>query len=705
MKIAFIGHKGYPSLYGGVEKVVEEIVNRMAERGHRCLVYSRSHYINERTERENVENIIVKGIKTRRLDTLSHTLLALYDVIKRDVDVIAIHSFGNAILNFIPKIFGIPVAMHLHGFEWGQHRFNYLERKVLLKLPLITLRYFSDCITTVSVDQHKELNKRKIKNILLPNGVTINSNKITNSNGQKEKYILYVGRIAYQKGIEYLIQAFNQLDLKDLKLKIVGGHEHAERYYNLLLELSKNNNRIEFLGYKYGAELNEIYKNAFAVVIPSESEECPMVLLESLSFRKCIIASKIPGIYNIADNNVIYFENKNYFDLASKLKEVYQNQILKKEYENKVNKMDMTQFDWETIVEHYEKLYHHIILDNHPAKKKLHVDLDIDLVEYNIPSNKDVSLNIIKDSVRPFGIQHKLYYNVLRPSIPSSYRKRFQKIYRSKVKYDNNFIENFITAAERNKIYDLNKNIYPNGFDSSIIITHDVDTEEGFKFIPKVIELSREHNLRSCWYIIPYKYKIDEGIINEILQAGDEIGIHGFNHDGKLFSSLKTFRNRAKFINAAIKKYNAKGFRSPMVHRNLMWLQELDILYDSSCFDYDPFQPFPGGTHTIWPFKFNKLIELPYTVPQDHTLFYELGQTGIDIWMKKIDWIISRKGMVLSITHPDYLKEKDHLQIYRNLLEYINTKENCWKCLPYEMAEWWLNKKSVSENQKEIIIR
>lgn len=705
MKIAFIGHKGYPSLYGGVEKVVEEIANRMAERGHQCYVYSRSHYTQDTITRNNITNIIIKGIKSRRLDTLSHTFLSLLDVIKRDVDVVAIHSFGNAILNFIPKIFGIPVALHLHGFEWGQTRFNFIERKILLRLPIMTLKKYSDAITTVSIEQHKELNRRRIKNILIPNGVSRNNNHRILKKVDHDIYILYVGRIAYQKGIDTLIKAYIECSFYDMKLKIVGGHEHAEKYYNHLLELATGNKNIEFMGYKYGEELAEIYRNAFAIVIPSESEECPMVLLESLSFNKCIIASKIPGIYNIAEDNVIYFENKNHFDLADKLKRVYKNQIIRNEYEFRVSKLDMHKFDWDSIVDEYEKLYHHVILNYHPAVKKQNVKLDLDFVQYNIPNNKHHSLQILNDTVKAFDIKHKLYYKIIRPSLPSVYRKRFQQIYRSNVRKNTDLIDHIKRTVNYNLSNDQISKLYPDNKKCAVIITHDVDSLEGFKFIPKILELSKKFNIKSCWYIIPYKYPIDEGIIKLIKDYGDEIGIHGFNHDGKLFIDYKTFHNRSKFINAAVKKYNAKGFRSPMVHRNLLWLQELDIEYDASCFDYDPFQPFPGGTYTIWPFKFLKFIELPYTIPQDHTLFYELRQTDISIWKKKIDWIIKNNGMVLSITHPDYLMEKNYLSLFENLLDYVSSIEQSWKCLPCEMAEWWNKKERQSAQKIELTIR
>ena len=46
---------------------------------------------------------------------------------------------------------------------------------------------------------------------------------------------------------------------------------------------------------------------------------------------------------------------------------------------------------------------------------------------------------------------------------------------------------------------------------------------------------------------------------------------------------------------------------------------------------------------------------MPYTLPQDFTLFVILKQESIDLWKRKLDWVASKGGMCLLITHPDYM--------------------------------------------------
>lgn len=288
-----------------------------------------------------------------------------------------------------------------------------------------------------------------------------------------------------------------------------------------------------------------------------------------------------------------------------------------------------------------------------------------------------------------FSLKQKVYYNLLRPVLPIFIRQILQGRFHSQIHYKENFIDEEFTQIVLSCISGEEFNPFPAPYKSAVVLTHDVEEQEGFDFIPKVIELEESLGFKSSWNIVPYKYKIDQGIINLINDYGHETGIHGYNHDGKLYFSEKIFNARVPLINEAIKKYNVVGFRSPMVHRNLFWLQKLNIEYDASCFDYDPFQPFPGGTGSIWPFFAGKFVELPYTVPQDHTMFYVLKQKDITIWINKINWLRKNNGMVLLLTHPDYLRNPDHLYLYKELLSYLKGFNDAWFCLPKDIAGWW----------------
>ena len=110
---------------------------------------------------------------------------------------------------------------------------------------------------------------------------------------------------------------------------------------------------------------------------------------------------------------------------------------------------------------------------------------------------------------------------------------------------------------------------------------------------------------------------------------------------------------KAQRINQVLKEWDAVGFRSGYMLRNLEWISDLDIAYDASTFDTDPFEPQPDGVNTIFPFwdrssdKRKGYVELPYTMAQDSTLFLILREKGIELWKRKLDWIAEHQGMAL----------------------------------------------------------
>ena len=126
-----------------------------------------------------------------------------------------------------------------------------------------------------------------------------------------------------------------------------------------------------------------------------------------------------------------------------------------------------------------------------------------------------------------------------------------------------------------------------------------------------------------------------------------------------------------------------------MVHRNLEWLQALDVEYDASCFDADPYQAMPGGVGGVWPFIAGRFVELPYTLPQDHTLFIALQERDGRIWQRKLEYLVQMRTMALLITHPDYLDSELRIDAYRQLLLKAREMPGMWHALPKEVAAWW----------------
>jgi len=239
----------------------------------------------------------------------------------------------------------------------------------------------------------------------------------------------------------------------------------------------------------------------------------------------------------------------------------------------------------------------------------------------------------------------------------------------------------------------------------SLIFSHDVDTQKGHDNCHKLVEIEEELGFRSSFNFVPERYNVSESLRKELINRGFEVGVHGLNHDGKLYESKETFNERAIKINKYLKSWGAAGFRSPAMHHNLDWLHELNIEYDASTFDTDPFEPQSDGVGTIFPFweqgtsAQRGYVELPYTLSQDFTLFIIMKEQNVSIWKEKLAWIAEKGGMALLNTHPDYMNfdesivglEEYTVKYYRELLEYIKTKykDQYWHALPSKIAGFW----------------
>ena len=290
----------------------------------------------------------------------------------------------------------------------------------------------------------------------------------------------------------------------------------------------------------------------------------------------------------------------------------------------------------------------------------------------------------------------RLYYQ-LRRWIPLALRQRMQQSRNGKLPVGDAWYcqHGFLQLWEQALTTELQQacapliHPWPDRFGHAAIVTHDVETREGVERIDRLASLEERQGIRSAWYFVPAKYKIDAGLLNDLRERGHEVGVHGYNHDGQLFSSHSRFQQRAAKINAIGREWQATGFRAPMMHRQLVWMQSLEFDYDASCFDIDPYQAMPGGVGGVWPFVVGRLVELPCTMPQDHTLFVTLQQQSTDIWRHKLELIRRLRGAAMCIVHPDYLSTPKRWDLYGELLELLRAGDDVWHCLPHQAASWW----------------
>ncbi|MEA1878755.1 MAG: glycosyltransferase family 4 protein, partial [Bacteroidota bacterium] len=106
MKIAMIGQKGIPAVYGGVERHVEELSLRLVEKKMDVTVYTRPFYTDKnKRSYKGIDLASVPTINSKHFSAIVHTLLSTIDGLKKDIDIFHFHSVGPSLMCFLPRIF------------------------------------------------------------------------------------------------------------------------------------------------------------------------------------------------------------------------------------------------------------------------------------------------------------------------------------------------------------------------------------------------------------------------------------------------------------------------------------------------------------------------------------------------------------------------------------------------------------------------
>jgi predicted glycosyltransferase/glycosyltransferase involved in cell wall biosynthesis len=313
-------------------------------------------------------------------------------------------------------------------------------------------------------------------------------------------------------------------------------------------------------------------------------------------------------------------------------------------------------------------------------------------------------------------IRNKLYYRI-KPLVPARVRLAIRGWMTRRVRDKFRAVWPILPGSERPP---KDWPGWPQGRQFAFVLTHDVEGPAGVAKCRQLIEVEKKYGFRSCFNFIPEgDYRVTRELRDELTREGFEVGVHDLRHDGRLFLRHKGFAEKAAAINRYLADWGAVGFRSGFMLHNLDWLLDLDVAYDTSTFDTDPFEPQPDGTGTIFPFwkpgpNGRGYVELPYTLPQDSTMFLLLREPNTEIWLNKLDWIARHGGMALLNVHPDYVAfdplRKSAIQYpldrYESFLRH--TRElyghRCWNALPRQVASWFKASCVTSRTQEARVL-
>ncbi len=374
--------------YGGPVKVVYDISNELARRGHDVTIYTTNVGMGKKLYKS--EKLSCKNIKVQYFNNLSnwvannlklHISPSMRLAIKKEIrrfDVIHLHEFRGIpnlyIWRYATK-YKIPYMIQAHGAApaviGNQSIGRTISKFVFDAIMGSKIIHDASALIALTKSEAKQyiqhgINEEKIH--IIPNGIDLDDlNNIPErgrfrkkySISNNEKVILFLGRIHKIKGLDLLVKAFFEVrkEIDNCTLVVIGpddGYLGQLQNHIKSLQITKN---VIITGPIYGRKKFEAYMDADVFVLPSRYEAFPVTVLEACACGVPVIVTSECSVSDIIDKKVGYAVNENVDELRNAIVHILSNGDEVKRFAHEGRKLVNSFFNITTICNRLESLY------------------------------------------------------------------------------------------------------------------------------------------------------------------------------------------------------------------------------------------------------------------------------------------------------------------------------------------------------------
>jgi glycosyltransferase involved in cell wall biosynthesis len=373
LRIAFIGGRGLVGKYSGIESYYEEVGRRLAEMGHEVTVYCRSYFTPDRKRHNAMRILCLPCIRTKHLETLSHTLLSTAHAAFGPYDIVHYHTLGPALFSFFPRLTGKKTVVTVQGLDWQRKKWGKLASSVLQigEWAAIRLPHATTVVSRTLQDYYRS--KYRLVPSFIPNGTDLRVRSaphyLSDWGLEPGRYVLFMGRFSPEKNCDLLVRAFEHTR-SQAKLVLAGGAGYSDAYVQALYQ--KRSDRVRVLEWVSGEARDELLTNAMLFVMPSDLEGLSLALLEAMGAGVCVLTSDVPENREVVADAGFTFRMGDEQDLSRMLQLLISNDELRSTAARKCQQRVRENYLWPEVTRQIEREYLRVMGRHNDAAEKQH---------------------------------------------------------------------------------------------------------------------------------------------------------------------------------------------------------------------------------------------------------------------------------------------------------------------------------------------
>lgn len=376
--------------FGGVARAVEGMAGALVERGHQVTVLT-TDALDQTTRYRGAADEMADGVRVLRCPNAAPWLRGKLNLstprsmkntaalILPQVDVLHIHEFRSAenlLVAPAAQALGKPIVLSPHGtlaLGAGRSRLKIGWDRLLgagaaRRIDHVIALTQAELADAQTLWQSFGRRQRPTSFGIIPNGVHLNDfADLPDAHGFRRRYgldaaptVLFMGRLQQRKGLDVLIQAFQQARVEHSRLLIAGPDEGMLK---TIRGLAAGDRRIAIAGYLSGADRLRALAAGDVFALPAVGEGLSIAVLEAMAAGMPVILSPGCNMNDVEAAGAGYVAAASAADFADKLRLLLMDSSLRARMAKAARRLIAAKYTWDAIAIQLETLYENLRRD------------------------------------------------------------------------------------------------------------------------------------------------------------------------------------------------------------------------------------------------------------------------------------------------------------------------------------------------------